>query len=316
MFKKTFAGILAAITVLASASAFAEYEPAGPIMVNDRIFLSEKNVPILVNDRILVDHSKLFNYARLNAKFYAEENKVIIDSMDNKKRLALYVGNPVIELYTYTSIFQSEKTEITLDVAPILDGDVVMCPLRGVLEAFGYEVTWNQELNMASFYTLEAGDPETTPVMKIAVSKEDVSAGETVDVTVMLENAGVLKDTHTLESIAGCVKYDKAEFELDSYEVLPGTTDMIYQELMNPDYAGYGARSLSLIKQYPITTDSLECVRMTFKAKTDNGGTFSLTNGVQSHRSTDNNIVVNNGKSVMLKDIDVLAIDVTPVVVK
>jgi len=316
MFKKTLAGALAALCLLSSASVFAEYEPAGPIMVNDRLFLSEINAPILVNDRILVDHSKIFNYAGLNAKFYAEENMVIIDSMDNKKRLALYVDNPVIELYTYTTIFVSEKTEITLDVAPILNGEVVMCPLRGILEAFGYEVTWNQELNMASFNTIEAGNPETTPVMKLSANKEDVSAGETVDVIVTLTNIGALKDTATIDSIASCVKYDKSEFELDSYEVVPGHADLIYQEIMNPDYAGYGARSLSLLNKYPITADEVECIRMTFKALTDNGGTFSLSNGVQSHRSSDNNVIVNNGTSQMLAKIDVLSIDITPVVVK
>ncbi len=317
MFKKALLGALCAVSIFSVSSALAEYEEAGAILVNDRIYISEEYKPILVNDRTLVDHSRLFNYAGLNSKFYPEENKVIIDSIDNKKRLALYVDSPVIELYTYTTIFSAEKTEITLDVAPILvDGKIVMCPLRGVLEAFGYEVNWDAELNLASFRTIEPGDPATTPTMSLSTDAVDVSAGDTVDMYITLTNMESLKG-YELMSFAGCIKYDKSEFELVSYEILEGRNDLVELEVTNPDYAGYGARTLTLIKNLLLSGEDVQCLKMTFKSLTDNGGTFSLANGVQSKRSSDNNIIVRNETvSAMLARTDVFAIDLTPVVVK
>ena len=110
MNKKILSAFLA-VSALFSSSVFA-YEEAGKIMVNNREFFHEEAKPVMINDRILVPYNKIFKYAGISANYYEDENKVIIDSSDNKTRLALTLDDNIMRMYKFKTVIQSDRTDI------------------------------------------------------------------------------------------------------------------------------------------------------------------------------------------------------------
>ena len=250
MNKNFFIGILITASLsLTSICSFAEApEAAPPIQLNQRTLFYEGTLPVTVNGRTLVPVNKFFNFAGIRANYYENENKIIIDSKDNKKRIALFIDDPIMQVYTYTTILQADRNDIVLDAAPILIDETPMCPLRAVLEELGYEVVWDEGAFSITVNTVTL--PENTdelPSLTLYTEASDVNKGDIVELYVLLSRYESFKEEYTLSAVTSTVTYDKNEFEFISEEFVPDKPETIGINAVNQDFNGYAAKGVAVI---------------------------------------------------------------------
>jgi len=318
MRKKSFAGLLLALSIsLTSLCAFAN-EPGAPILLNQRTLHYEDTAPVTINGRTLVPLNKFFSFANICANYYESDKKIIVDSYDNKKRIALYLDDPVMQVYTYKTILQSERKDVNLDVSAQLINDTVMCPLRAVLEELGIEVLWDDASQTITINTLTPAKAEDVPCLKLYTDATDINAGDEVEVYITISNYEKYKENYSLAGITNTIKYNKSEFSYESVEFVPEKQASIGINAANGDFLNYGAKFVCLVNNFPLEQDEIKCAKVTFKALTDNGGILALSNGFNILRGSDNSVLFQDAeyKTIVIEDITQLYLDTTPIVIK
>ena len=318
MNKKILAsGLIALSCVISSISAFA-YQTDGTLIINNRTIYSENEPPVIVDGRILIPADQMLSYGGIRAKYIEESNQFIIDSKNNVKRVALYIDNPVMEVYTYKTLLQADREDVQLDVPPqIIDG-VPMFPLRAVAEAIGLEISWDEAAQAVVLNTDPGAEiPENRCVLSIGANTDDVNAGDTVIITFKVSNAAHLKD-YDISALTGSLIFDHEKFSFIKSTYVPTDVVSVMLEASNGNYNNYGAKSVAVLNNCTLTGEDFASMAMSFEALTDDGGEFVLSDYFNTIRGADNDIVLSDseGKTISIsKDTD-LIIDKTPVIIK
>ena len=318
--------LAAAMSISMAVAVNAENNPK--VYIDDtQVSFNDQQPVILGEGTTLVPARGVFEAMGARVQWDGETRTVRIDSADNFVKVYLNIDNPVMEVYTSTSIFSADEERITLDVAPQIINDRTMIPLRAISEAIGADVKWDGDAYSVIIKTKDY-EPYTPPtdsetpadkniktVMSITSSADSVSEGDTVDIYVNIANpqAGA-----TLIGVTSLVSYSKADFEFEGGTLYGNGQDIgASVSAENPDYHEDAAKVLYVnVNGLLPTTGAV--AKLTFKALTSNGGEFALVNSYDTSRGYDNMFTYRtDDESLRIYDVsgDDLFVDATPVTV-
>ena len=329
--KKLISMAVAAAMSLSMAAAVNAEDNPKVYIDNTQISFNDQQPVILGEGTTLVPARGVFEAMGASVDWYDEIRTVQIDSEDNITRIFLNIDDPVMKVYTFTSIFSSEESLVKLDVAPQIINDRTMIPLRAISEAIGADVKWDGDAYSVLITTknyeqyIPSADPDAPADanvktgISITSSVDSVSEGDIVDIYI---NASNLPAGTYLSALGALMSYSKADFE---YQNCAFYTDESYDDsgkivvnIGNPDY-----QQSELVKIGMTTTDKSiksagTVARLRFKALTSNGGEFALVDAYDTLRGYENMLTfVNDDDSRSEADVsgEDLYVDTTPITV-
>jgi len=158
--KKRLISLFMAMTMALSVSApvIAEEDDdnsAPTVKVNDRTITFADQEPVILQDegRTMVPARGVFECMGAKVDWDGDKRLVTINSSNNVIRILITIDNPVMTVYTFTSVLSADKSEITLDAAPRIMNDRTMIPLRAISEALKADVEWDGDTRTISIFT-------------------------------------------------------------------------------------------------------------------------------------------------------------------
>ena len=334
--KKLISMAIAAVMSLSMAVAVHAENNPKVYIDGAQIYFADQQPVILGAGTTLVPARGVFETMGLNVNWDGEKRLVSVDTPDNITRIRLTIDDPVMKVYTAKSIMDADLTEVELGVAPQIIGDRTMIPLRAISEAVGADVKWDGKA-YSVFITskdyeeyIPPEDPDipsgegVKTAMSLTSSVDSVSEGDIVDIYVNIAN---MPSDAYLSGLATTVSYSKEDFEYVSCSLLKGGQDLEMSDdnvdapagvlASNPDYhngAGLKAVIITLDDSLP---RSGKIARLTFKAKTSNGGDFALINSYDMSRGYDNafTLMQKDTNEILNIDGEDLYVDTTAVTV-
>lgn len=167
--KKRLISIVMSLVMLVSFAgimASAEQDNAPTVEVDGRtiIFADQKPVILENEGRTLVPARGVFECMGASVAWDEENRLVTINSKDNVTRILITIDDPVMVVYTFTSLLSADKAEVILDAAPRIMNDRTMIPLRAISEALNTTVKWDEATRTVSIFTKDyEGDIESKP---------------------------------------------------------------------------------------------------------------------------------------------------------
>ena len=107
------------------------------ITINGKVIETDVS-PFVENGRTLVPVRAVSEHLKYSVEWFAEEQRVDIDSPSDK--LTLYIGN---------ADYYKNGEKRTMDVPAVIKDERTFVPLRLVAEELGCEVKWDEENNIA-----------------------------------------------------------------------------------------------------------------------------------------------------------------------
>lgn len=133
-----------AMTAAMGISAFAEGNNPSVYVDGTKIEFEDQEA-VIVDERTLVPVRGVFEAMGASVNWDGEERSVTVKSANGIDRAVLVIDNNVMTTYHFTSLFNSDKKEVELDVPPQIMNDRTMVPLRAISEAIGADVQWDGE---------------------------------------------------------------------------------------------------------------------------------------------------------------------------
>lgn len=334
MKKKILCFAAAVMMAFSATTGLAAEETKTPgVRVDDRtIFFADQEPVILPEEsRILVPARGVFEAMDATVEWEQENQLVVVNSYNNVIRLLLWIDKAEMEVYTFTSLMNAEKTVIELDAKPQLMNDRTMIPLRAISEALKADVAWNPEnyqveITSAQYQKFiaenttdeQAYDAKTIlPRMYITADKEEVKAGDTVTISICMENVAALGENLFFSGMSAGIFYDANQFTAGTYQpIIDGETVDAIVGGSNPHFnqAIKFAYILDPTKNF-VSKDGVICT-LQFYAKQDGPAVFTLSDRI-TDRGTDTMIMYKqDGKNISFSDFDELYIDTIPVELK
>lgn len=271
--KKIISAALAAVMSLLTTAAVTAANNNPKVYIDNAEIIFADQEAVIKDDRTLVPARGVFEAMDAYVQWDAEKRRVQIDSSNSVTRVYLTIDNPVMEVYTFTSIFSSDKKEVDLEVVPQIMNDRTMIPFRAIADAMGCDVEWSEE-DYAVFVTTEEGAAPTDGKLKLSMSAsaDTVKADETVDVLLSVENLG---EGEIVSGVSAVVEYSKEDFEFVSSELFYENEKVGGLEVTNPDFTDNALKTSVITTEESITTDGT-VLKLTFKAKTEAKADFRL----------------------------------------
>lgn len=326
--KKTVISLLTALALSSSAIAAlaADKTNSEPdVFVDGSMIMFDDQNAKIINDVTLVPARGVFECMGHSVDWDDATRTVTVKSSTGVRTVTIKIDSDIMEIATFKTIFEQEKTEYKLEVPAQIINDRTMIPLRAVSEAFDCDVEWDQENYRIDITTgddilLEGANPTPKPsenemlTMSLSTDTTTIKAGD--EITVYLDAKNMPSDMY-LSGISAVFKYDKSKFEFvsgtmlsDSGEPLEAT---VYAE--NPDYAA-GAKIIYVIitGENARTTDG-HFYKATFKSLTGESGTIELSNNFEPIRGFESYLMlskVDNDENSTYKGKNII-VDKTPI---
>ena len=324
---KKVVSLISAIAMFAAVSGAAIAEGNNPeVYVNNaKIYFADQKA-VIVDDRTLVPARGVFEAMGAEVNWNGDDRSVIIETGDHKTQVTLVIDDNNMKVYDVMSLFASAftsdaspETVVELDVAPQIINDRTMIPLRAISEAVGADVQWDADKYEVDITTKDApaeDQNDTLPAYFLTVSSDNVAEGETVDVFVNLKN--IPADTY-VSAVTASINYNPDNFEYVSTSLMNGENEIdAAVAAANPEFAEGCLKVLyATIDESAAATTDGKVLKITFKAKNNNKGSFSLSNGYHTELTYNTALTLFNTAT----SIDVeysgnnFIIDTTPVVV-
>lgn len=311
--KKIISMAVAAVMSLTAAgmSAMAVDNTPSVYVNNAKVIFADQDA-VIVGDRTLVPARGVFQAMDATVEWKAEERTVQIDSDNNMTRIYLKIDSPVMEVYKFKSMFDSDKREVTLDVAPQIMNDRTMVPLRAISEAMSCTVDWEPDTYAVKIKTADA-DAVNRTTLSLSASADTVQAGETVDIFVNLAN---FPSNKCVKAVTALVSYSSEDFEFtgsDLYYDNKVIDSMISNA--NPAYEENAVKVVMITTDPSITSDGT-VAKLTFTAKTDAEAEFSLVQSYDTLRGFNTNLSISNPDGTLVKDFGSdLLVNTSPVII-
>ena len=334
--KKIISIALAAAMSLSMMSAAVHAEDNPKVYIDGtQVYFADQQPVILGEGTTLVPARGVFEAMGLNVGWNGDARLVSVDTPNNVTRIRLTIDDPVMKIFTFTSIFHSDESDVELAIAPQIINDRTMIPLRAISEAVGADVKWDGDAYSVIITTADyepytpPEDPEVPagdgvkPGMSISSSVDSVSEGDTVDIYVNLSN---MPADSLLSGVTALISYSPEDFKYTGCSLYKGGQDVEDGEdnATTPD--GMSAENAfyheNAVKAAMITLDksmptSGSVAKFSFKALTSKGGEFALVNSYDTSRGYDNSFTfMKNGSNVAYDLLgDNLYVNTTPVTV-
>ncbi len=338
--KKIISLMMALTLVLSLAtSVFAESEVG--ITVDGRTITFREDVaPTIINDRTYVPVRRVLEAMGAKVSWVAETRTVKVSSADNTVKLDLTIDSKEISVLTFTSILNSEQSTIISDVAPIILNDRTMLPIRVVAEAIGAKVEYDDEAKLVNITTKYAKrvaevkyDADTTsgdfkveetvsedlPKLSISSDTKDIKQGDTVTLKVKVSDLEKLHKDAKISGLTFCLFYDPENFDFDGFTLISkeGETSPTLSA-SNPTFYDNGLKFV-YVNTYDASYEPAKdgtIVEIKFTAKSENGGSFKISNGISEIGYDCELLLLENDDVSSLSKYTELFVDTTPVFVK
>lgn len=330
MKKKLISSLIAAVALAATTISFA----ANPTVVLDDRVISFADQPAIISEdgRTLVPARGVFENMGARVDWFESDRSIAVVSSDSLTKVVLKIDDSTMKVRHFTDLINYTEEVFTLGTPPQIVNDRTMIPLRAVSEAFKCDVQWDADKYQVSITTEEyaetigkndaADDGTSAPVedkrvkMSLSVDKEDVNAGDEIVVYV---NASNVTDKNLIfTSATARVFYDKTKFEYVDFETGLANKDVEIIGGANGEYKDNSVKSAYVLLTRDVKLADGVVTALKFKALTDEGGEFTLSNEVDTTRGADTSLggVDADNKSYDFDDAKELVIDIAPVVVK
>lgn len=310
-------GLASAMLMTASGAVLAEDQNNPSVYVDDALITFADQPAVIKSDRTLVPARGVFEAMGAKVEWEQESQTVTINSSSNTTRIILTIDNPTMTVYTFSSLLNADKNEVTLDVAPQILNDRTMIPLRAISEALNANVDWNAEEYKVDITTKDKPESkETLPTLSLVAPKTEVKADEEFDIYVNLANISAIPESW-VAAITAKVTYDKSNFKLVDSVLCNTDGTAIETATINDETTenAVNAFANTINREAAVSTDGT-ILKFTFKALTDNEGSFALTKDYNSKFGFDTTLVLAVGDiDLNLLEGNTLNIDTTPVVI-
>ncbi len=315
MKRKILSLIAASATViLAASSAFAADNNPSVYIDDTRIAFSDQSA-VIKDDRTLVPARGVFEAMNASVDWDEDTRTVTVDSDTNTIHIVLKIDDPVMEVYTFTSVLHADKTEVTLDVAPQILNDRTMVPLRAISEALNTKVEWNQEEYRVDITTKKKpATKDGLPTLSLA-APETAAAGEEFDVYITLANITPDSWVSTMSALIG---FDSSNFEFVSSALCKADGTPVEGAMVESSTEN----RVDEVKSVAVTIDEEKAantdgyvMKFTFKSLTGEEGAFTIKDAYHSITTYDTYIGLSTNGEIKELGGNELNIDATPVVV-
>ena len=310
------------------------------LKVNGRaLTFREEPKPVILNDRTYVPLRRVLEYMGARVEWNDATRTVKVTSYDNVNVILLTIDNPEIEVYTFTSILHADKKTVTSDVAPIILNDRTMLPIRVIAENLGATVDYD-ESGIAEITTPQAkyllkktfGEEfleqklspasalsESLPVLSLYSDAKKIKKGDTVSVNVKVSGIEKAVEGASFSGLVTTVLYNPENFEYEDFTCI--TSEGETSPALSAKNEAFYENAAKIVFILPVGSAHFPAkdgtvLRLDFKALTDDGGTFSLSDGI-SELGYDNELILSkDGVASSCSNYNELYIDTTPITVK
>ncbi len=324
--KKQLIGFFTAVslmTVPAAAVNAADKANAEPdVYVNDSLIMFQDQNAKIIDGVTLVPARGVFESLGYDVEWDSDARTVKVTSDTGVRVVTLTIDSDIMQINTYKTIMEIEKTEYTLEVPAQIMNDRTMIPLRAISEAFDCGVEWDQDAYRVDITSgepilLEGAQPTPKPAesemltMSLSTDAETISAGEEFDVYVDVSNTPA---NSFLSGITVTFNYDKSKFEFVSGTLLNNNNEpleaTVYAE--NPDYmTGTKALYVTIYGDTARTTDG-HVLKATFRSVNGESGEIAFGNNYDTLRGFESYLMYNNDNQDIIYDGQNIIVDRTP----
>ena len=293
--------------------------------------------PIILNDRTYVPVRRVLERMGATVTWDGEKRTVSVTSSDNIKKVILTIDSPEISVYTFTSVFHADLETVHSDVSPIILNDRTMLPIRVIAESLGAKVVYDEQ-GIADITTVQAQEAvknavsendenvsvaqalsENLPKISLLCDAKDIKEGDEIDVFVRVSDLDKASEDADFTGFVTTVLYDTQNFTYDGFACLSEEGEV--SPALSADNGTFYENGVKVV--YIFTPDSLPAIKedgtvlkLKFTALSDNGGNFSLSDGI-SEIGYDNEIILMSGDtSYSISKYDELFIDTSEITVK
>lgn len=297
----------------------------------------EEPKPVILNDRTYVPIRRVLEYMGASVSWDGEARTVTVTSSDNIKVIILTIDSPEISVYTFTSVIHADLETVVSDVSPIILNDRTMLPIRIIAENLGAKVSWDEN-GTADITTVQAqrtvkkavGEDnenigltqalsENLPKISLFCDARDIKAGDEVDVYVRISDLDKEGEDAVFSGFVTTVLYDTENFAYDGFTCISDEGEV--SPTLSADNGAFYENGTKVV--YIFTPDSQHSpaedgtvLKLKFSALSDNGGAFSLSDGI-SEVGYDNEVILMSGDtSYSLSKYNELFIDTSKITVK
>lgn len=311
-------------------------KPSAPsVRVDDRAIAFADQGPVLLEQeaRVLVPARGVFEAMGAKVKWDQDKQTVTVDSYNNIIRLVLRIDDPVMDVYTFTSLTHADKAQLELDAKPQLLNERTMIPLRAVSETLEAGVDWNADKRLVDITTAQyqkfvqkqeetASQPydakTALPNLYLTADKDTVKAGDTVTVSVCVRNAAAAGEGIDFNGLTATIFYNAEQFTCGAYTPVIGGQDASATiGGSNPAFKNDSVKFTFIMdptQSYPFADGVISKIQ--FKAKADGPAVFTLSDRITDLGDDTMLLVSKDKKSMGLASADELFIDTAPLELK
>jgi hypothetical protein len=341
LFKEIIMKKIVSFLVILSAMMFAimnAYASDIAVKVDGRtVAFREEPKPIILNDRTYVPIRRVLEQMGAKVAWDGDARTVTVTSFDNIKVVVLTIDSPEINVYTFTSVLHADSETVISDVSPIILNDRTMLPIRVIAESLGAKVDWDEN-GVADIITVQAqravkkvlaeSDENVTvtqalsenlPKLSLYCDADSIKKGDEIDVCIRVSDLEKLGEDAKFSGLTTTVLYDPDNFSYSGFTCI--SDDGEVSPTLSADNGNFyenGAKVVYIFSSDIIAAPAEDgtVLKLKFAALSDNGGTFSISDGI-SEVGYDNEIILVSGNTAYgVSKYDELFIDTSEVTVK
>lgn len=277
--KKRIVLITMALLMLITSVAFADSQPVIKTAVGREVCL---DIPQgkFSDGVFMVPVRRICEIFDATCDWYGDERMIILNTPDNITRIFLYIDRAEFRIFTFTGVISGEGVNLPLDAPLEIVNDRTLVPFEQICKALKGEVTWSEDGTTVTV-TAPEKDIETKAEIYVKTDKEDISAGEEIELTVMAKNVDLVEN-YNFSGYSAAIIYDKTQFEYVSSSMTDAQGKKAEAVRMeNKEFTADSSKAV-LLATTPIDHNNDEVVigKVMLKALTDNGGEIRLSNRV------------------------------------
>lgn len=282
MKKRILAAIMLVCTLLSSTAFAEEIIPQINTAAGRQVCL---DVPQgkFSNGVFMVPVRRICEIFNASCDWYGDKRMIIINTPDNVTRVFLYIDSAEFRIFTFTGVLSGDGVNLPLEAPLEIVNDRTMVPFEQICKALKGEVVWSEDKTSVTV-TAPEKEAETKAEIYIKANKEDVFAGDEVELTLYAKNANIL-DNYNFTGYSMAVIYDRAKFEyINSTLVNVEGTNVEAVKLENKNYSADSSKAV-LLATAPLTITNDETIigKIILKALTDDGGEIRLSDRVYTN---------------------------------
>ncbi len=277
--KKRIISAALLICMLLTSTVFAEVIPTINTSLGREVCLDAPQGKF-TNGVFMVPVRRICEIFNARCDWYGDERMIILNTPDNITRIFLYIDRAEFRIFTFTGLISGEGVNLPLEAPLEIVDDRTLVPFEQICKAMKGEVVWSEDRSSVTV-TAPVQEQETKAEIRIKSDKEDVSAGEEVELTLVAKNANILEN-YNFTGYSMAVVYDRTKFEYVS-AILTNPQGNIIEaiKLENKNYTADSSKAVLLATTpFAITNDEFVIGKITLKALTDEGGEIKLSNRV------------------------------------